>query len=185
MRLGHMPQRADVNLAQQVDVPWLDLLPPKAAPIRKQIPPCLLHIVKHHVLNWVSWGKGCTSSDCQAIWATREDCGTATPHAAVVLPHCEVNCSWLWLLCAQGHNWIRQLGGGHAVTRLICHYHGLPHWRHLCLHSWDDGANDDGRGDEWGHHINICGREEVGHHEPINIDQQKQKQNQNQKQKQK
>jgi hypothetical protein len=37
-------------------------------------------------------------------------------------------------------------GGGCAVTRLIHCCHGRCHWRHLCLHSRDNGAKDNGHG---------------------------------------
>jgi hypothetical protein len=61
------------------------------------------------------------------------------------------------------------------VTHLICRHHGRPHWCHLCLHSWVDGTKDDGCGDGQGCHTNIHSQEEVGHHEPIGVEQQKQK----------
>jgi hypothetical protein len=66
------------------------------------------------------------------------------------------------------------------VTRLIHHCHGHRHWHHLCLHSWDDGTKDYGRGDRRGHHADICGWEEVGHHDPIGVKKQKQKPKQKQ-----
>ncbi len=69
-------------------------------------------------------------------------------------------------------------GGGCAVMCLICCCHSCCHWRHLYLHSWDDGAKDDGPSDRRGRHAHIRGREEVGHHVPIGMEQQKQKQKQ-------
>jgi hypothetical protein len=69
-------------------------------------------------------------------------------------------------------------GGGRAVTRLIHRCHGRRRWRNLCLHSRDDGAKDNGHGDRRGHRTNNGGREEVGHHDPISVEQQKQKQKQ-------
>jgi hypothetical protein len=69
-------------------------------------------------------------------------------------------------------------GGGHAVTRIICHCHGLCCWRHLCLHLQDNGAKDNGCGDRRGCCVNNRGREEVGHHDPIGMEEQKQQQKQ-------
>jgi hypothetical protein len=66
-------------------------------------------------------------------------------------------------------------GGGHAVTRLIHCCHGRRRRRHLCLHSRDDGAKEDGRGDRQGCNTNIHSREEVGHHDPIGMEQKKKK----------
>jgi hypothetical protein len=70
---------------------------------------------------------------------------------------------------------IQQQGGGRAVTRLIRHQHGHCHWRHLCLHSRDNGAKDNGRSNRQGQNPVIHGREEVGHHDPIGVEQQKNK----------
>ncbi len=75
---------------------------------------------------------------------------------------------------------IGRQGGGRAVTCHICCHHSCHHWRHLCPHSRDDGAKNGGRGDRRGHSPNIHGWEEVGHHDPIGVEQQKQKQKQNQ-----
>ncbi len=77
-------------------------------------------------------------------------------------------------------SWTRigRRGGGPAMTYLICCCHGRCHWCHLCLHSWDDGTKDDGRGNRQGRNTNIHGQEEVGHHDPIGVEQQKQKQKQ-------
>ncbi len=75
---------------------------------------------------------------------------------------------------------IRQQGGGRAVTHLICHCHGHRCWRHLCLHSWDNGAKDNGRSNRQGCNPNIHGQEEVGHHDPIGVEQQQQQKNQQQ-----
>jgi hypothetical protein len=77
--------------------------------------------------------------------------------------------------------WIRRWGGGRAVTHLICPCHSLHHWRHLCLHSQDDGAKDNGCGDKRGRNPNIQGQEEVGHHNPIGMEEQKQKIKKNKK----
>jgi hypothetical protein len=74
--------------------------------------------------------------------------------------------------------------GGRAVTHLIRRRHGCCWWRHLCLHSWNAGAKDDGRGNRRGRQPNIRSWEEVGHHDPISVEQQKQKQKQEQKQNQ-
>ena len=49
MRMGHLHRRVDVDLAQQVDVPWLGILSLQTASIWKRIPHCLLHVVEHHV----------------------------------------------------------------------------------------------------------------------------------------
>jgi hypothetical protein len=79
---------------------------------------------------------------------------------------------------------IRQQGGGRTMMLLIRCCHGCCCWRHLCLHSWDGGTKDNGRGDRQGRHANICGREEVEHHDPIGMEQQNQQQKQKQKQNQ-
>jgi hypothetical protein len=76
-------------------------------------------------------------------------------------------------------------GGGRAVMHLIHCCHGCCWWRHLCLHSQDNGTKDDSCGDRQGCNANIHGWEEVGHHDPISVEQQKQKQKQTQKQTQK
>jgi hypothetical protein len=68
---------------------------------------------------------------------------------------------------------IGQQSGGCAVMHLICRCHSLCHWRHLCLHLPDDGAKDDGCGNRQGRHANIRGQEEVGHQDPIGMEQQK------------
>jgi hypothetical protein len=73
---------------------------------------------------------------------------------------------------------IGQWGGGRAVRHLICHCHGCRHWCHLCLHSQDNSAKDNNHGDRQGHNPDIHGREEVGYHDPIGVEQQKQKQKQ-------
>ncbi len=88
---------------------------------------------------------------------------------------------------------IRRRGGGRVVTHLIQCCHGCCCWRHLCHQPGDNGAKDDSRGNRQGRNANIHGREEVGHHDPISMEQQKQKQKpklklklkQKQKQKQK
>jgi hypothetical protein len=46
-----------------------------------------------------------------------------------------------------------------------------------------DGTKDNGCGNRQGHHSDICGREEVGQHDPIGVEQQEQKLKQKQKQK--
>ncbi len=70
-------------------------------------------------------------------------------------------------------------GGGCTMTRLILCRHGCCCWHHLCLHLRYDSTKDDGCCNRQGWHANICGREEVGHHNPIGVEQQKQKQKQN------
>jgi hypothetical protein len=75
---------------------------------------------------------------------------------------------------------IGQWGGGCTMTCLICRCHGLPCWRHLCLHLREDNAKDDGRGDRRGCHANIRSQKEAEHHDPISVEQQKQKQKQQQ-----
>ncbi len=62
-------------------------------------------------------------------------------------------------------------GGGHALTHLISFCYSRRQWHHLCLHLQDGGAKDNGRGDRQGNHTNIRGREEVGHHDPIGMEQ--------------
>ncbi len=79
---------------------------------------------------------------------------------------------------------IGRQGGGCAMMRHICRCHGCCPWCHLCLHSRDDSAKDNGRGNRQGRHANTRGLEEVGHHDPIGVEQQKQKQKQKQKQNQ-
>ncbi len=64
-------------------------------------------------------------------------------------------------------------GGGCITMCLILHCRGCCCWCHLCLHSQDHGTKDDGRGNRIGRHANIRGWEEVGHHNPINVEQQK------------
>jgi hypothetical protein len=49
MRMGHLPQRVNVDLAQQVEVPRLGILSSQTASFWKQIPHCLLRIVEHNV----------------------------------------------------------------------------------------------------------------------------------------
>jgi hypothetical protein len=56
------------------------------------------------------------------------------------------------------------------VTRLIRIHHGHRRWCHLCLHSRDDGAKEDGRDDRRGRNADIHSREEVGHHDPIGVE---------------
>jgi hypothetical protein len=56
-----------------------------------------------------------------------------------------------------------------------------------CLHLRDNGTKDNGCGNRQGCHADICGREEVGHHDPIgmgnkNKNKNKTKQKQNQQQ---
>jgi hypothetical protein len=63
---------------------------------------------------------------------------------------------------------------GRTMMHLICCHHGCCHWCHLCLHLREDGAKDDSRGDRRGRHANIWGQKEVGHHDPIGVEQQKQ-----------
>jgi hypothetical protein len=77
---------------------------------------------------------------------------------------------------------IRWWGEGSAVTCLIDHCQGCHHWRHLCLHSGDNSTKDGSHDDRQGRHVNIHSWEEVGHHDPIGVKQQKQKQKQNQQQ---
>jgi hypothetical protein len=89
------------------------------------------------------------------------------------------------LALALPHTRIGRRGGGRAMRHLICCRHGCCLWRHNCLHLWDDGAKGDGCGNRQDRHANIRGREEVGHHNPIGVEQQKQKPNQKQYQKQK
>jgi hypothetical protein len=62
---------------------------------------------------------------------------------------------------------------------LICHCHSRRHWRHLCLHSGDNGAKDNGRSNRRGRHTDIRDQKEVGHHKPIGVEQQKPKPKQN------
>jgi hypothetical protein len=62
---------------------------------------------------------------------------------------------------------IGRRGGERAVTRLIYRRHSRRCWCYLCLHSRDDGAEEDGGGDRQGSNANIHGQEEVGHHDPI------------------
>jgi hypothetical protein len=76
---------------------------------------------------------------------------------------------------------IEQRGGGRAVTRLIHQRHDHHHSCHLCLHSQNDGIKEDGRGNRHSRNTDIHGQEEVGHHNPIGVEQQKQKQKQGQK----
>jgi hypothetical protein len=73
---------------------------------------------------------------------------------------------------------IRRQGRGHALTRLIHHRHGCRCWHHLCRHLGDNGAKDNGHGNRQGHHADIRCQEEVEHHDPIGVEQQKQKQKQ-------
>ncbi len=56
------------------------------------------------------------------------------------------------------------------MTRLIRIHHGHRRWCHLCLHSRDDGAKEDGRDDRRGRNADIHSREEVGHHDPIGVE---------------
>jgi hypothetical protein len=74
-------------------------------------------------------------------------------------------------------SWTRigRWGGGHVVMHLICPCHGCHCWCHLCFHSWDDSAKDNGRSDRQGPNPDIHGREEVGHHDPIGVEQKKKK----------
>jgi hypothetical protein len=67
--------------------------------------------------------------------------------------------------------WIGWWDGGCAVTHLILCCHGCCYLRHLCLHLQHDGAKDNGCGNRRGRHANICGQEEVGHHNPISVEQ--------------
>jgi hypothetical protein len=69
--------------------------------------------------------------------------------------------------------------GGRPVMRLIRSHHGRRHWCHLCLHLRDNGAKDVGHGNRRGRHANTRGQEEVRHHNPIGVEQQKPKQKQN------
>jgi hypothetical protein len=85
------------------------------------------------------------------------------------------------LALARPRTRIRRRGGGHAVRRLIHRRHGRRRWCQLCLHLQDDGAKDDGRGSRRSQCANIRGREEVGQHDPVGVEQQKQKQKQTQK----
>jgi hypothetical protein len=66
---------------------------------------------------------------------------------------------------------IGRQGGGCAVMHLICCHQGRCCWHHLCLHSWDDGTKDNSHSDRQGQHTNNCSREEVGHHDPISVEQ--------------
>ncbi len=65
---------------------------------------------------------------------------------------------------------IGRRGGGHTMAPLIHCCHGRCHWHHLCLCSWNNSGKDDGRSDRQGHHADIRGQEEVGHHGPIGIE---------------
>jgi hypothetical protein len=70
-------------------------------------------------------GKDAPPPDLEAILATQEDCRTATPHAAVVFPHCKIHRSRLWLLCAQGHHraaqeWFVWLRANQKTEVLAC-----------------------------------------------------------------
>jgi hypothetical protein len=78
---------------------------------------------------------------------------------------------------------IGRWGGGGTMTHLICCRHSRHRWRHLCLHSQDDSTKDNGRSDRQGRHANTRSQEEVGHHDPIGVEQLKQRQKQKQKQK--
>jgi hypothetical protein len=53
-------------------------------------------------------------------------------------------------------------GGGRAVMRLICCCNGLCRWHHLCLHSQNNGAKDNGRDNRQGRCANNRGREKGG-----------------------
>jgi hypothetical protein len=44
---------------------------------------------------------------------------------------------------------------------------------------WEDGTKDKDRSDRQSLHANIHSREEMGHHDPIDMEQQKQKQKTN------
>jgi hypothetical protein len=68
---------------------------------------------------------------------------------------------------------IEWLGGGHTLTHLIQHHHGCHCWRQPCHYLQDNDAKDGGCGNRRGCHSNICGREEVGHYNPIGMEQQK------------
>jgi hypothetical protein len=83
-------------------------------------------------------------------------------------------------------SWTRigQRGGGCAVMHLICCCHGCHSWCHLCLHLRDDGAKDNSHSNRQGCNPNIHGQAEMGHHDPIGMEQQKQKQKQKQQQQQ-
>jgi hypothetical protein len=70
---------------------------------------------------------------------------------------------------------IGQCGEGRAVMHLIYCCHGCCCWRHLCPHSRDDGAKDNGHSKRRCRNANIHGWEEVGHHNLIGVEQQKQK----------
>jgi hypothetical protein len=61
----------------------------------------------------------------------------------------------------------------------ICCCHGCCCWRHLCLHSQDNDAKDSGCGNRQDRCVDKRGGEEVGHRNPIGVEQQKQKQNHN------
>ncbi len=74
------------------------------------------------------------------------------------------------LILALSWTRIGRRGGERAVMHLICHCHGRCHWHHLCLHSQDNGAKDNGRGNRRGRNPNIHGQEEVGHHVPIGME---------------
>ncbi len=71
MRMGDMPQQNYANLAQQVDMPQLDLVSIQAVPIWKQVPHCLLRAVEHHVYHPADWEGGQTSLDSKAVWESR------------------------------------------------------------------------------------------------------------------
>ncbi len=61
-------------------------------------------------------------------------------------------------------------GRGRTVMCLIHRCHGHCRWCHLCLHSRNDGAKEEGRGNRQGHNTDIHGREEVEHHNPIGVE---------------
>jgi hypothetical protein len=80
---------------------------------------------------------------------------------------------------------IGQFDGGCTMMRLICCCHGCCHWHHLCLNLQDNNAKDNGHSNRQGCHADIRGQKEVGHNNPISMEQQKQKYKHKQKQKQK
>jgi hypothetical protein len=61
-------------------------------------------------------------------------------------------------------------GRGRTMMHLICRCHSCCCWCHLCLHSRDYGAKEDGCGDRQGRNANIHGQEEVGHNDPIGVE---------------
>jgi hypothetical protein len=65
---------------------------------------------------------------------------------------------------------IERWGGGRTMTCLFCCCHGDRRWCHLCRHSQDNGAKEDGHGNRQGRNADNHGQEEVGHYDPIGME---------------